>query len=234
MLWNSLKKEFKKREPWVTKFIIKGKEYGGYYYAGGDKRLKWFFQYFPNTHTVLELGSLEGGHTFAIAESSSVDKVLGIEGRKENIEKATFVKDILKIQNVEFIEANLEDTDLSRFGTFDAVFCVGLLYHLPNPWELIEQISHLSRNLFLWTHYTESNKAVETVHGYSGSTHHEGGLHEPLSGLSTTAFWPTLDSLKKMLDEHGYKTIHIIEDNPTHQNGACVTLAAEILSNKDI
>ena len=84
--------------------------------------------------TILELGSLEGGHTFAMAKHKEVEKILAIEGRQANIAKTNFMKQILGINNIEFLNANLESIDLAALWQFDAVYCVGLLYHLPQPW----------------------------------------------------------------------------------------------------
>lgn len=226
MFRGSLEKEFEKRKPWVTKFVISGREYGGTYDALNDRRVDQFFQFFPDAKTILELGSLEGGHAFSLAKLPGVKRIVGIEGRQKNIDKARFIQTLLGIGNVEFKRANFENCDLSAFGQFDAVFCVGLLYHLQRPWEFLNQISQVSTNLFMWTHYAEELRAKEVIEGFKGLFYRESGLADPLSGLSTTSFWSTLDSLKLMLQRHGFKNIQIIEDNPTHPHGPCITLAA--------
>lgn len=228
MFINKLKTEFDKREPWVTKFVIDGKQYGGTYDALNDKRVKYFFRYFPDVKTILELGSLEGGHTVALAQHPGVEKVIGIEGRKANIDKAKFIKKVFKIDNAEILEANIEDVNLSDFGQFDAVYCVGILYHLPKPWKLIEQISKVTKNLFIWTHYATEAKVNTVANGYNGFIYKEYGLVDPLSGLSPDSFWPKFDDLRKMLSDYMFTKVHIIEDDPDHQNGACVTLTAQM------
>ena len=81
-----------------------------------DDRVSQFFQYFPNASTILELGALEGGHSFALANRPSVQRVLAAEGRSSNIEKAAFVQGLLNTDKVEFLEANLEKFDLSSLG----------------------------------------------------------------------------------------------------------------------
>ena len=221
-----LESEFEKRKPWITKFIIDNNEYGGDYDPSKDARIDQFFQYFPNVHTVLELGSLEGGQSFLIAKRPSVKRVLGIEGRLTNIGKAKFVAEILGADKVDFIRADLEHVDLTAFEQFDAVFCVGLLYHLLRPWDLVAQIAKISANLFIWTHYTEEANANKVVNGFEGTIYQEGGLTDPLSGLNTTSFWPTLPSLTRMLEINGYDAIYFVDNHPNHPNGPCVTLAA--------
>jgi hypothetical protein len=57
-----------------------------------DGRVAWFFQHIPQPRTILELGSLEGGHTLALSRHPGVERVLGLEGRSENFRRAQFVK----------------------------------------------------------------------------------------------------------------------------------------------
>jgi SAM-dependent methyltransferase len=221
----NLTEEFEKRKPWFTKFKIGEAEYGGDYDAMRDPRLKLFSDYFPDARTILELGSLEGGHSFALAQKSQVEKVTAIEVRPVNIERSEFVREVLGIKNVEFIEANLEKTNLSALGQFDAVFCSGLLYHLPEPWKLIEQISRVSPNLFLWTHISGEIEGKKKQNGYRGKYYREGGWLDSLSGASKKSFWLTLGSLLHLLTANRYTLIHLLE-NIKHPNGLAVTLAA--------
>lgn len=221
-----LYREFEKRGPWVTKFVVGGKEYGGDFDAMRDTRVDRFFDCFPTARRIMELGSLEGGHTLALSGRPQVEYVLGIEGRPANVEKAKFVQRLLDATGIEFVTANLEETDLASFGEFDAVFCSGLLYHLPEPWNLIEQVSQVSPNLFVWTHYAAEDTVNATVNGLKGRTYQEYGLEDPLSGMSPDSFWPTLGGLQDMLREYGYEAIHLIEDEPNHPHGPAITLAA--------
>jgi SAM-dependent methyltransferase len=211
---------------WVTKFRIDEKEYGGQFDAMNDGRISQFFQYFPGASTILELGALEGGHSFSLANQPVVKRVVAAEGRPSNIDKAHFVQSLIGSKKVEFVEADLEDFDLLALGHFDAVFCSGLLYHLPEPWTLIERCAQVSPNLFIWTHYAGEDEVEKVVHGLRGKWHREGGLGDPLSGLSKKSFWPTLGSLINMLTKNGYRTVHLIENTLEHPNGLAVTLAA--------
>jgi hypothetical protein len=121
-----LRDEFERRGPWVTRFTIDGQPRGGQYDAWNDPRLRWFQERFPDVATVLELGSLEGGHTARLAAQPGVRRVVGVEGRPANIERARFVHGLLGSTNVEFVQADLEHADLSSLGTFDAVACLGV------------------------------------------------------------------------------------------------------------
>lgn len=222
----TLRAEFAKLAPWIFQFRIGDRDYGGGISAVGDVRIDRFLRFAPGVRTVLELGSLEGAHTFLLAELPGIQRVVAVEGREANLRKARFVQQLLEIQNAEFIQANLEDCDLARFGRFDAVFCSGLLYHLPEPWKLIDQLPAIAPVLFVWTQYAAEHEARDLENGLRGKIHIEGGPDEPLSGMSGSATWLTLPSLREALTRAGYGRIEIIHDDAGHQNGPAVTLGA--------
>jgi len=221
----TIEEQFAELEPWIFQFQIAGKTYGGGTSAVGDERVERFFQFAPNVKTILELGALEGAQTSIMASHPGVERVLALEGRERNLRKARLVQELLQIRNAEFVQANLEEENLGRFGTFDAVFCCGLLYHLPRPWELIAQLPAIAPILFLWTIYAPENDAHELPNGMRGKIHVEGGADEPLSGLSETATWLTLPCLRDRLTASGYKQIEVIRDE-AHPNGPTVTIGA--------
>ena len=221
-----LKEQFAKLGPWIFQFRIDSADYGGGISAVGDLRVVEFFRVAPEAATILELGSLEGAHSFILAQNPGVQRVVALEGREANLRKARFVQELLQVRNVEFLQTNLEHAELASFGKFDAVFCSGLLYHLPKPWKLIEQLPAVASHLFIWTQYAAETEAHDVGHGLRGKIHGEGGPDEPLSGLSATATWLTLDSLRRLLTASGYRKIEIIHDDTAHPNGPAVTIGA--------
>ncbi len=223
---HNLAAEFEQLGPWIYQFEIDGKTYGGGISAVGDVRLERFFRYAPNAAAILELGALEGAHSVLLAQHPGVKRVVALEGREANLRKARLVQQLLQIQNVEFARANLEHADLTSFGKFDAIFCCGLLYHLPEPWRLIEQFSAIAPVLLIWTQYAAENGAHDVGPGLRGKIHVEGGADEPLSGLSPMATWLTLDSLSAVLVASGYTKIDVIHDDLQHPNGPAVTIGA--------
>jgi Methyltransferase domain len=222
----NLAEQFAALGPWIYQFQIGERTYGGGISAVGDERVERFFRYAPRPESILELGSLEGAHSFILAKQPGVKRVVALEGREKNLRKARFVQELLEIRNVEFFQANLEQADLRTFGKFDAVFCCGLLYHLPEPWELLKQLPAVAPTLFIWTQYARENEARDLDNGLRGKTHIEGGTDEPLSGMSPTAIWLTLDSLRDALAASGYGSVEVIYDDPTHANGPAVTIGA--------
>lgn len=222
----NLVEEFAKLGPWIYQFQIGGQTYGGGISAVGDVRVERFLRFAPKAETILELGSLEGAQSFILAQHPGVKRVVALEGREANLRKARLVQKLLEIRNVEFLQANLEHSDLSGFGKFDAVFCCGLLYHLPEPWNLLKRLPAVAPRLFIWTQYAADNEAHDLSGSLRGKIHIEGGADEPLSGMSPTATWLTLDSLRDVLRASGYEKIDVIHNDPGHANGPAVTIGA--------
>lgn len=216
---------FNQRAPWVTRFTIGGQGYGGQFDAEHDPRIPQFYESFPNVRTLLELGCLEGGQTFQLARRPGVS-LTAVEARRFNLEKARWVGGLLGIQNVRFVQADLEKRPLSAFGRFDAVFCSGVLYHLPRPWELLDGFRGVAPRVFIWTQYADEAKVTETREGFPGHWYQEHGPGDPLSGMSPKSFWITLPALLNRLRQNGFTAIKIWEDNRAHPNGPAVTLAA--------
>ena len=217
---------FAQHAPWVTRFRIGDHDYGGSFDALNDPRLDFFCAAFPNARRILELGSLEGGHTIGLARRPGVEHVLGVEGRAANLARARVVREILQISNVDFVQANLETVDLAQFGRFDAIYCSGLLYHLPEPWRLIAQLRSIAEGIFIWTHCSTEVAATFLIESHRGRRRKEGGPEDVLSGLSYDSFWPTLGSLCNMLTNAGFVRIHLLQNNLTHSYGPAVVIAA--------
>ena len=223
---NDLAAKFTALAPWIYQFDIDGEIYGGGISAVGDERIERFFRFLPNPKNILELGALEGAQSFILARHPGVERVVALEGRKTNLRKARFVQDLLQIRNIEFIRANLEEADLAGFGKFDAIFCCGLLYHLPAPWLLMKQFAAIAPAAFIWTHYARDHEVQELAGGVRGKIHHEAGPDEPLSGLSPTATWLPLPAILDELRAGGYNETELIYDEPTHPSAPAATIGA--------
>ncbi len=224
----TLKAEFERLGPWITQYHIDGETYGGFFDALNDARVTQFFEVFPQAQTILELGSLEGGHSLALARHPGVQRVVALEAREPNLARARFIQSVYGDQIVEFVQANLEDCDLGQWGRFDAIFCSGLLYHLPEPWTLLAQFPAVSANLYMSTHYAFDNEASVTRNGYQGKLYQEFGVADPLSGMSDQSFWPTLAELERMIKDCGYTQVDVLVTNTEHPNGGIVNLKASV------
>jgi hypothetical protein len=162
--------------------------------------------------TILELGSHEGSHSLQLAGRPGVRRVLGLEGQEDNLRRAQLLLDVYRPENLEFRRCNLEHFEPGQYGRFDAVFCAGLLYHLPEPWRLIEKIAGMCRFLYLDTHYAASEKSFAGP--YAGSWFEEKG--GGLSGLSSRSFWLCFKDLLMLLMANGFLVRYVrdLEETP--------------------
>jgi hypothetical protein len=199
--------EFKRlgaRSPWMASFAINGRLYGSGLNHEQDVRPPHFFRHVANPRRILELGSCQGGGTFQLAKYPGVEEVVAIEGRDYNIAKAKLAQRALGVSNVTFLHGDLETFNVASLGRFDAVYCVGVLYHVPKPWELLARLAWVTDVLYINTHYCPKNQVQLTLHGYEGKKWMEFGFDDPLSGLSAWSFWPTLVALARMLLDAGF------------------------------
>jgi SAM-dependent methyltransferase len=99
---------------------------------------------------VVDLGCLEAGYSVEFAKMGF--DTLGIEARKENIEKCNYVKSNLSLPNLNFAQDDVRN--LSNYGKFDITLCYGLLYHLNDPSQFLKQIGDCTtKMLILNTHF---------------------------------------------------------------------------------
>ena len=102
-------------------------------------------------------GTLEGKRVLDVACNSGfwsiqcallgAKDVIGFDARQELIDQANLIKRIVGVRNVDYRLLNLwETTPDALGGTFDVVFTLGILYHLPKPVEALERTKAMSRD----------------------------------------------------------------------------------------
>ncbi len=177
--------------------------------------------------SVLELGSYEGYHAIQLAEWPGVERVVGLEARARNIEKANLVNECLGYENVHFYQYDLDQAGrlpLPEPGPFDLVFCAGVLYHLSQPWELVRWMSQVcAKYLFIDTHYAE----LPLYRGgpYLGELYRE--VESETCGLKEFSFWPVLGDLFLMLIEHGFVSRFVYRYSAGHHFQPRIWIFAE-------
>ncbi|WP_165352739.1 DUF1698 domain-containing protein [Loktanella sp. IMCC34160] len=122
-----------------------------------DPRLHWALDRYGSLEgkRVLELGPLEGSHTYLV-ERRGAGEILAIEGNKQAFLRCLITKEILGLTRSRFLLGDfvryLEQMD----QTFDVILASGILYHMHNPVEVLDNIGKKCRALILWTHYFDS------------------------------------------------------------------------------
>lgn len=104
-----------------------------------------------NGKRVLDLGC-NAGFWALNAIDAGCEYVLGIDARELHIEQANLVFRLRGIpaRKYRFIRDNVFTGSLEAWGgQFDIVLCLGLLYHVCKPMELLERISRVNSDLLL-------------------------------------------------------------------------------------
>jgi len=138
--------------------------------------------------------------SFLMSEGLNVS---GLDGRRENVEEAK-----RRAPGVNFQLANVEDQSVQGLGPFDLVLCLGLLYHLENPFQ-----------------------AVRNLHALTGSVLIVAGMCIPDprpilflqdecpsedQGLQHVAFYPSEACLIKLLYRSGFPFVYTLTKGPAH------------------
>jgi len=120
-----------------------------------------------------DLGCLEGGYAVEFARMGF--EVLGVEVRDSNIAACEYVKSRTNLPNLSFVKDDV--WNIAGHGSFDVVFCSGLLYHMDKPKGLLELISAVTTRLaIIQTHFADAVRDSGTVakFGLSGLDANEG------------------------------------------------------------
>jgi SAM-dependent methyltransferase len=92
--------------------------------------------------TVLDAGCGVGIFAGAVAERGY--QVSAFDGRAENVAEAR-----ARHPRVEFHDGDVEDKSIRDLGQFDATLCLGLLYHLENPFAAIRNLHAMTRSMLV-------------------------------------------------------------------------------------
>lgn len=116
---------------------------------------------------VLDLGCNAGFWSLAAIEAGC-EFVLGVDGRPAHVEQANFVFQVKSVDKsrYRFLSANVFDLDFNKYGDFDVVLFLGLLYHIAKPIVLLEKISAVNNDLLIIdTRISEYRGAIfEIIH----------------------------------------------------------------------
>jgi tRNA (mo5U34)-methyltransferase len=99
---------------------------------------------------VLDLGC-NAGFWSLCAIDAGCDFVLGIDGREMHIEQARLVFDVRDVDpdRYEFVHGDIRTLDLADRPPFDAVLCLGVLYHVADPLSLLAFAAERNSDLLI-------------------------------------------------------------------------------------
>ncbi|PYK70953.1 MAG: hypothetical protein DME44_09535 [Verrucomicrobia bacterium] len=228
--------------PWITGFEFGGAQYGGQYRADTDSRVLRFISKFrerlaasnrgrDHPLRILECGCLEGGHTSVLAQAFPDAEITAVDVRETSLEKAKFILSASGIAKVQLIKENLDEPSPALSQQYDAIFCVGLLYHLRDPAAFLARAAQATGFLWLSTIICAEPEATIVEREYRGRFLGE-TIEHPLAGVNRQSFLPTIGSLSDMLWSGGFSEISLLEKSMTPDgNGPAVLLKAERTSD---
>jgi SAM-dependent methyltransferase len=178
---------------------------------------------------VLDLACLEGLYGIELARHGA--EVISIEGREANVVKARFAKDVLDLDNITFVQDDVRNLSVEKYGRFDVVLCLGILYHLdaPDVFHFVQRVSDVCKRVaIIDTHVGMSANKSHTYqgqeyYGWSYTEHSsESTKEERLKSLRASldnerSFWFTRPSLFNLLSSAGFTSVY------TCQNPAVLT-----------
>ena len=166
---------------------------------------------------ILDLASLEGDFSAEFALRGA--EVLGIEGRRRNVERAA---ERFSLPNLRFVQDDVRNVRREKYGEFDIVLCLGILYHLdaPDCFKLLEAIAEVCIDIAIVdTHVglTRDEVVKHEGHEYSGRRFMEYSRAPTPEQMEETtwasignlqSFWPTKPSLVNAIVDAGFNSVY--------------------------
>ena len=211
-----------------------------------DRRMEWAIELFGDLSSaaVLELGPLEGGHTYMLHDAGA-RSITSVEGNSRAFLRCLLVKELYGLHRAELLHGDFVEFLRRTDRRFQLCVANGVLYHMQNPVELLALTAATAPALMLWTHYYDATlvaarpKASRRLKRAVPSSHHgfEHTLHEYHYGYSlhaasfcggsrSTANWLSRSDLLGALSHFGYDHVEIGLEEPDHPNGPALMLYA--------
>ena len=121
-----------------------------------DGRVVWFEKQLGgfSGKRVLELGPLEGGHTYMMTQRGAT--VTAIESNMRSWMRCLIVKDRLNLTGATFLLGDFLPYLAAAPPPVDFVLASGVLYHMTEPVEFLRALCAVSDTVGLWTHYYDA------------------------------------------------------------------------------
>lgn len=168
---------------------------------------------------VLDLACLEGIYGIEFARQGA--EVVFIEGRAGNLRKAEYVCGLYPDARVTFVLDDVQSLSRDRFGEFDVVLCLGIIYELDQPdvFRFAGNVFDVTRRMTVFDVNFCLEPEIQVAHrgrSYWGGLHRE---HAPdavredrlpwiWASLShNQSFWFTRPSFLNLLNHLGYTSV---------------------------
>jgi SAM-dependent methyltransferase len=192
---------------------------------------------------ILELGPLEGGHTYMMSRAGA-SHITAVESNTRAFLKCLIIKNQFEI-NAKFLLGDFQAYLRECRQNFDLVLASGVLYHISDPAALLSNIARVTSKVGIWTHYYDAAvmksrpelaikfeaAPVRKTFGKVELTLYRQEYLDTLKwrgfcgGNAAISYWLTRDSLLTVLSELGFR-IELGHETTDHPNGPAILLFA--------
>lgn len=213
-----------------------------------DERIQWTLERFGplDGQVVLDLGPLEGGHTYMALEAGAM-RVVAVEGNSRHFLKCLVVKDLLDMRGADVRLGDFVAMLASEPDEYDLILAQGVLYHMVDPVELIALTALRGRRLALWTQYYDRERiaalpatfqrhfddapTAAVTRGFEHAHHRfDYGFGRRLAGFyggnRRHANWLSRDDLMRALAHFGWRDVEVAFERPDAVHGPSLSLTA--------
>jgi SAM-dependent methyltransferase len=187
----------------------------------------------PTAFRVLELGPLEGGHTYQLVKHSW--DITSIESNSRAFLKCLISANIYGMR-AKFLLGDFEPylASPATENSFDFVLASGVLYHLQRPVSALQSILKCTKSVGIWTHYMSpdylaanpdrwewveypDDYSERTIPGYRQRYNIALQSKSFCGGSKSSSVWMTKDQILQVLTDHGfsYEVSSIDESSPS-------------------
>jgi len=212
-----------------------------------DERVQWAINQAGGVEgkCVLELGPLEGGHTYMLYKAGA-KSITTIEANSRCFLKCLITKQLFNLSNVISLYGDFVKF-LKEPNYYDYIHAAGVLYHLIDPVGFLNLLCQSSKSIYLWTHYADKDAMPEdderftagivgcedlSNDGFSYKGYRRRYLGDTntdakfCGGIYSNPIWIEKKTILHLLNINGFE-VEIAHDMPNHPNGPCCSFFAQ-------
>jgi len=160
-----------------------------------------------STKHVADIGGADGDLAFFLQSLGyRVDIIDNASTNFNGLQGARTLIDILGVsKSVKLVELDIDEQFALPEARYDLIFLLGILYHLKNPYYILEKLSYLSRNLWISTRIMRFGPGGEPLHDIAVAYL----LNPDESNNDSTNYWIfTERALTRIVTRAGWKVTY--------------------------
>jgi hypothetical protein len=211
-----------------------------------DERLMWALKLMGGVvgRSVLELGPLEGAHTYLMDKLGARD-ITAIEANPRAYLKCLVFKEVTRMRRAQFLCGDFMEYLRETRLRFDVAVGSGVLYHMSSPLELIARLARVADIVYLWTHYYDEGRVrtlphlerrfadpvAQSFEGFTATVHPhyyfvDRFRSDFFGGPASYSCWLTRDSILAACAHFGFTDIQVGCEEPDHKFAQALALVA--------